>query len=499
MRAVAVLVVSVVGVAGCATKRNPNACCTNAVECAEVGFEEITPCLGVEVCVEGTCEAPTCTTSVDCPDPAAPFCVGNLCTSTCDGDESCFDPSAPYCNGDGACVECRESAECEPDAPVCDSTNGSCRGCLEDDECATGICLAFEGHCVTEDEAVFVSGDGVDAGQCQSGAPCATISYALGRVTSRRRVLRIESLDYFAPQPIVIDRDVYLDTAGTRLSSAQPGTTITFTNFATAVIENVRLRPGTLLVNDGAEVVAYGVELEGGSVSVGESGNPDRRATLRFVDGTAIEGSRAFCDGLSKLEVQNTEFDNSKIQANFCELYVGRNRFVFNTDSPAIYHSNFMDTLVENNFIHAVGSQTGFVSISTPSPGSFEVTVRYNTMIYQDEGDPPLIGLSAPAKAQAIVLTSNVLVSTSSTTVGGSNYVVDHCLTNGPVLSGEGNVAASVEEIFVDLATGDYRPAASSPARGAGDPAQDPGEDIDGNPRPVPAGSPPDVGAFEVE
>ncbi|HZI45244.1 MAG TPA: hypothetical protein VFD53_08495, partial [Ilumatobacter sp.] len=335
----------------------------------------------MQVCIEGHCVDPTCTTSAECGDPAAPYCVGNTCVALCDGDASCPAASAPWCAPDGACVACLDATHCGGDAPICDSATRSCRACTADNECPDGICLAYEGVCATNAEAVFVRNDGIDRGDCTAEAPCATIAFGLARLTGVRRVLRLDSIDYGSDTAIVIDRDVYLDAAGTRVTS-EGSPTITFSNSATAVIENVRLNPGQVFVNNGADVIAYGLVLDdGSSVRVGVSGQPDLRATLRFIRGRAGNESRAFCEGLSRLEVQDSEFDNSKIQADFCELYVARNRFVEIADSWAVSGINFLDTLVENNFIqNAPNTQGGFVRLTTPQASPREVTVRYNTM-----------------------------------------------------------------------------------------------------------------------
>lgn len=60
---------------------------------------------------------------------------------------------------------------------------------------------------------------------------------------------------------------------------------------------------------------------------------------------------------------------------------------------------------------------------------------------------------------------------------------------------GEGNINSF--PYFVNVAVGDHRLADHSPCIGAGTSLGAPGADMDGNPRPVPAGSNPDLGAYE--
>jgi hypothetical protein len=60
-----------------------------------------------------------------------------------------------------------------------------------------------------------------------------------------------------------------------------------------------------------------------------------------------------------------------------------------------------------------------------------------------------------------------------------------------------GNRSADISTIFRDRQAGDFRLAAASPAIGWGKPGLVT-SDFDGHPRPAPAGSMPDVGAFEA-
>jgi len=66
---------------------------------------------------------------------------------------------------------------------------------------------------------------------------------------------------------------------------------------------------------------------------------------------------------------------------------------------------------------------------------------------------------------------------------------------HGPVYWGNGNLDTSPR--FVHAGLGNYRLADTSPCIGAGKAAGAPSTDIEGNPRPHPAGSNPDIGAYE--
>jgi hypothetical protein len=486
-------------VVGC-SKRNPNACCLTAAECADVGFDEITPCLGVEVCIDGTCEEPNCTTSVDCTDPSQPFCVANTCVAACEGNDSCIDPALPFCASDGQCVECLDDTACGASAPICAPESQSCRACIADAECASGICLGYEGVCLATPDAVFVSGDGEDRGDCTAAAPCATIPFALPKLTTTRRVLRIEDVDYVAPSPIVINRDVYFDAAGTRLTATGSTDVLTFGNSAKATLEGVRLVQATILVSDEAEVVAYDIELEDATITVAEGEKFGAGGDLTVLRSRLTEDSRVTCGNISVLKVLESELVDSVVYSSFCDTTVARTRFLNIQDTEAIRCESYLSALVENNVIQMrTGTQGGFITLQHAN-GSQDSVVRFNTMVRIDDG-VNLVQHLSPEGAGGLLFSSNIIVGVSESSLSLPNTVADHNLTDsafGPI-DGDGNITAGRSTIFMDLTGGDYALSASSPARGGGASIHAVDVDIDGHPRPRPAGTEPDIGAYEAE
>lgn len=497
MRALVVLVIGVLA-AACG-ERNPNACCNNAVECAEVGFDEITPCLGVQVCIEGHCVDPTCTSSAECTDPATPYCVGTTCVADCESDTSCVGAGrGMFCAPDGECVDCLLDEQCPATAPVCDEASNACRECADDSQCASGICLAAEGICHPEVDAVFVSSDGADAGDCTASMPCESVAYGLTQITTVRRVLRLPGLNLTQADGIVIDRDVYIDAAGTRLERSTSGPIITVSNQAIVTIEGIRLTSAksepAVSVTDGSQVVAERVVLEDVRVEV------DFNGLLRIVRSSST-GSTIDCSMAGNLELRQNDFDRVPISTNRCKVTIAQNHLrQFGAGS---HYTTTAPILIENNLVEisAPTSQIGFLEIaSTLSGPEVPATIRFNTFI--NTHPTPSLTLFTCTNNAEHRFTSNVTIGHSPNLFQQpSTCLVDHSAFDAvaEVPRGDANVAAPEEELVVDYAGGDFRPAPGSPARGAGDPAQDPGEDIDGNPRPVPAGSPPDVGAFEVE
>ena len=76
---------------------------------------------------------------------------------------------------------------------------------------------------------------------------------------------------------------------------------------------------------------------------------------------------------------------------------------------------------------------------------------------------------------------------------GGESVVTYSDIQGG--YCGDGNI--DTDPLFVDPGSGDYHLADTSPAIGAGKADGAPSTDIEGNPRPNPAGSKPDMGAYE--
>ena len=64
--------------------------------------------------------------------------------------------------------------------------------------------------------------------------------------------------------------------------------------------------------------------------------------------------------------------------------------------------------------------------------------------------------------------------------------------------TGSGNISGAISAFFTNFTNHDFHLATGSPAIGAADPGSTVTTDFDGNPRPNPAGSTPDIGAFEA-
>jgi hypothetical protein len=502
MRALVLFAVALLGL-GCEEVRNPEVCCSNAVECDQFGFDEITPCEGFLVCVGGSCESPTCTRSSDCTNPNAPYCVDTVCVAACSGDQSCVGAAGgELCGPDGACVECLDDAQCEAAAPVCDDATRSCRGCVEDSECASGICLAAEGVCWAEADAVFVSDAGTDTGSCTAATPCATVEYGLTQVTSARRVLRLPAANHVEVNGTTITRDVYIDAAGTRLQSSDPLTPIvTVSGQARVTFEGIRIISGSgngdaLRASAGSTVTLYAATIEDAIVKATGFGS---RVEVRRSSFAGLSGG-VVCDSQSALDVRESDFDGLGVDSDTCELVVVGNRFRRMDVGPEVHARNTQDTLIENNIFEVVGmSQGTFVTLNRSNLINYSVVFRFNTM--KQSSPMPGRQLVSCYGPSGPVFSSNVVLSGATGTFSNKegSCSVDHNVFDDEsgLPTGTANVSAPAEEIVVDLAGGDYHLAPASVAIGAADPAQVSTVDYDGAARPMPAGTTADAGAFE--
>jgi hypothetical protein len=164
----------------------------------------------------------------------------------CTGDPDCHDP-APRCflpgAGPGMCVGCLTSADCKmAGKAACDPETLSCRSCVEHADCLGSQACLPDGTCGTDDNVIYVAAGGADTGACTFAAKCATITYALTKVTTARYHLKLsgtlnESI------AIVSKRVVLLSEPNTKLvGKADP---VVLIQKSTATIVDLEIECGT--------------------------------------------------------------------------------------------------------------------------------------------------------------------------------------------------------------------------------------------------------------
>ncbi len=119
--------------------------------------------------------------------------------SFCESDAECknglvCDPATHGCVvGVDASTACASNEQCPANAPVC-GPDMDCRACVLDDECGTRVCRS-DGACEAAEHVLYVSPNGVAAGQCPFTAPC-ELFYARSLTTSERSSIRLENGTY---------------------------------------------------------------------------------------------------------------------------------------------------------------------------------------------------------------------------------------------------------------------------------------------------------------
>lgn len=239
------VVVALLALGACGTKRNPDTCCVSEADCAANGISEITPCESGLLCRGNRCVEAECDSSARC-DPSAPYCVAapeGTCQEMCTMDTECpgFGQSSEraYCDG-AACVECRAGmADCNGEKPVCDE--GSCRRCQAHSECASGVC-EVDGSCADESSIAYVETTGSPSSSCARAAPC-TLTRALQVMPALPYVL-LGSGSYQLPSTLTIDgRRSVIGAGAVRpiITNNNTGPIIKLGFGANVTIENVEL------------------------------------------------------------------------------------------------------------------------------------------------------------------------------------------------------------------------------------------------------------------
>ena len=466
--------------AGGCTKANPNSCCTTAEQCSAVGLKDVTACKSGNVCDPyGACVKPQCAASTDCTSPDAPICLGGLCVAKCTADADCNGiASMPYCASDGECVACKDDMACSGDTPICDAIERQCRACSLDSECASGVCLEEQGACADSSRIVYIETSGVDNGTCEESTPCASFAWALPQTSTQRNVIRVRgvSLDVGPSTVSLSMRTLFIDGEDTVVTRSAGGPVFTVGSGA------VTFEGLTIGTPGGTN---QSVSVTGGTVDLYDV---RMLAPAAFTGGTtSIEASttasRIDCSNGAMFSLVGN-IVHGPVVAQGCAATLQRNRII---DTGAGCFVDGASSLVENNVFIARNSFSDGLTIANGA------TARFNTLANLSGVDSGAISLSCNGTVKA---TSNIIAWHSSHAPCASQYsLFDEIAGNQP---GTGNVSGNAASFFVDLAGGDLLLAAGSPALGAADPTIQVTTDFDGNSRPNPSGTTPDIGAYEA-
>jgi hypothetical protein len=486
MRTSVLAVVVCLVVVGC-TKPNPEACCVTEAQCAAAGVDGIRPCDVGQACDPGmnVCVAKECDTSADC-GAAAPVCSLGLCVTGCRVDDDCADVAGkPFCAADNVCVGCETSDQCPAEAAQCDVEDRACRGCELDSECASGVCLEADGICAVEANVLFVAPVqvGNDVGTCTRSAPCATLPYAISKISPGRNVIHVDGgSTVLSSTPVSIALSIYID--GTRTAVIGSGSTVFDIN------------------GDGKRVTLSGLDISPGSgTAIALTG-----ASLRLFDMKVTapvsntNGTlEVLLSSLGPATCMNGFFSlkNSAVSGGLdssgCQLNVAANSF-----NDSSLRADGGSLVFENNLAVVHNGLADFLSVQGAASGS---TVRFNTFV-----NTTSIASDGAALAcdQSVEATSNIFAYNSGHPVQNAP---NKCLPafslfdSTAVATQTGGVGSKVGDgstFFVDRAAMNFHLAPTSPAKASAQAGLPVMFDLDGVARPNPAGSVPDIGAFEA-
>lgn len=476
--------------AGC-TRPNPDFCCVTAETCAAAGLgDERRPCDVGQACKSYGCVAAECSSSADCASPEAPTCLDGLCVAGCAVDDDCAGVAGtPRCDAaDATCVGCLSNDQCSASQPICDADARSCRGCTADDECASGVCIEAAGTCAADSEIIYVVETGVDAGTCPKSAPCKTMQFAMGLTSPIRNVIRVlGGYFYLGNSSVHLTDSVIIDGSNTTLTY---GFSPPITSSGPGTLEGVRLTSTDtfaplIKVSTGGTLKLVQAMVDRGQIEVIAGG------TLDAFDIT-LRNSNIECKSGGNLSVRRSHLEQSLIDSS-CKLHLSASRLQPVPGSVAFPPLRFMGSMqmIENNvFIET--NTGGTLMFILGSAGS---KFRFNTVV----NTSPIIGTTyAIGCADGVDVTSNIIAYNSTAPISCvARYSLFDTAGMQEINRGIGNVSGDVTAFFRDRQAGDFRLSSNSPALGIGEPGLVT-TDLDGNARPIPAGSLPDVGAYEA-
>ena len=415
----------------------------------------------------------------------------------CRVDDDCTSVAGrPICQvATATCVGCLDATTCPTDKPSCDRDEHACRGCVSDDECASGICIEADGTCADAGATVFVSSVGTDIGDCKEATPCATIPFALQRVTPIRRVMRVvgDFLNDGASQPtFVIDRSLTIDFGGTTLPRPGNGAVFSLVSPASVVtIEGVTLT-GPLtsppITEAPAVIVGTGIALRLFNSTITGSGVEVANGTLDARN-LKVAASVIRCTS-GTLLIRDSTFSASKTNYTNCQTTITKNRFDLAPD--AAFQGQGGVLTFENNVLIVNSEFSDLISTGGHAPGS---VIAFNTIVNTATVLKSPAALSCDA---TFTITSNIIAYHSTAPILGQGCIVRASLFDlEGAAAAPGNPSGDASTFFKSRASGDFHLATASPALNVGEP-NIVTSDFDGNPRPAPAGSRPDVGAYEA-
>lgn len=408
----------------------------------------------------------------------------------CATASDCKAPGAPFCEtSSGKCVACLDASVCTLDKPVCDATAGSCRGCARDEECPGGICVESDGTCVADHDVVFVDGlAGRDVGACTRTAPCLTLGFAIAQVPVSHDHIQIKILSgtFALTTSVNLVRNTYLEGSDSIVTG--PAGMFSLAQGASVTLGHVTLRLASGLVttiDTGKTLRLFDVQTTGGVAVNGGSLDVEQAAFTNAGGITCNAGT---------VSVQRSVFDDSQLTTMTCAVIVQRTRFDLTSDANKISIDSGILTFEDNLIVQADGIADSMSVIGVASSSALSFNTFVNTAVLPSDG----VALKC---SPLLKVSSNIFAYNSMHPLAAcdsARYSLLDSVALPQFAMGVGAKQGARSTFFADLSGKDFHLSAASPARGAAESGLAVSDDFDGHARPAPAGTAPDIGAFEA-
>lgn len=215
------------------------------------------------------------------------------------------------------------------------------------------------------------------------------------------------------------------------------------------------------------------------------------RVTNGAVAAHGLHAASSTLDCMSgTMTVTASLFESSAISFSGCQTTVTRNRWDPGFDRSVGGSAGLLS--VENNVFVVPSEFVDLIQVSGLAPGSI---FAFNTIVNTSAVGQSPVAVTCDA---TLDLTSNLIAYNSPNPIAGDGCVARSSLFDlAGAPDAPDNASGDATTFFKNRAGGDFHLAAGSPARGLGQPDLVT-TDFDGNPRPAPSGTRPDVGAYEA-